>query len=166
MARPRLAAAAALALLLGAAPLAAQSPALAEQANTIDDASWLAGRWVGTGLGGEIEEVWSPPAGGQMIGTFALRREGRPIFYELMMIDRADQGIRLRVKHFNPDFTGWEERGASHAFAPRSAAPGDLRFDGLRYQREGEAMTATVRIQQRGASRPEEVVFRFRRAPL
>lgn len=140
--------------------------AVAAQTATIDDAAWLAGRWVGEGLGGQVEETWAPPQGGQMVGHFRLIRAGVPVFYELMLIDVGEGGLRLRVKHFNPDFTGWEERGASHAFTPRSAAPGDLRFDELRYQREGGTMTATVRIQQDGASRPDDVVFRFRRAPL
>lgn len=133
---------------------------------SIDDAAWLAGHWVGEGLGGQVEETWSPPQAGQMVGHFRLVRAGAPVFYELMLIDVQEGGLRLRVKHFNPDFTGWEERGAWHAFTPRSAAPDDLRFDGLRYERVGETMTATVRIQQERASRPENVVFRFRRTPL
>jgi hypothetical protein len=151
--------------VLAAVALAAmQAPAAAPV--SIDDAAWLAGRWVGEGLGGQVEETWAPPQGGQMVGHFRLTRAGAPVFYELMLIDVHAGGLRLRVKHFNPDFTGWEERGASHTFTPRSAAPGDLRFDGLRLQREGDNMTATVRTRQDGARHAEDITFRFRRAPL
>ncbi|HTU10271.1 MAG TPA: DUF6265 family protein [Allosphingosinicella sp.] len=142
-------------------------PAMAETPRapaSIEAAGWLAGRWVGEGLGGQVEESWAPPLGGQMVGHFRLVREGRPVFYELMLIDLHDGGLRLRVKHFNPDFTGWEARDASHVFPPRAAAPGDLRFDGLRYRLEGDVLVATVRIEQNG--RAEDVSFRLRRTPL
>lgn len=145
-------------LALPAAAVAQPAPA------TIDDARWLAGRWVGEGLGGQVEESWSPPAGGQMVGHFSLVRGGVPIFYELMLIDVHDGGLRMRVKHFGPDFAGWEARDASVVFSPVSAAPGDLRFDGLGYRLEGAALVATVRIGSDAAGRPEEAVFRFRRA--
>lgn len=152
---------AALALVFAQAPAPRAEPPAPV---SIEAASWLAGRWVGEGLGGQVEETWAPPQGGQMVGHFRLLRNGVPVFYELMLIDVHAGGLRLRVKHFNPDFTGWEERDASHAFMPRTAAPGDLRFDGLRYRLEGNAMIATVRIEQNG--RAQDVSFRFRRAPL
>ena len=131
---------------------------------SIDDAAWLAGRWVGEGLGGQVEESWAPPQGGQMVGHFRLVRNGAPVFYELMLIDVHEGGLRLRVKHFNPDFTGWEAGDASVAFPLRTASRGDLRFDGLRYRLERGALVATVRIEQNG--RAEDVSFRFRRTPL
>ena len=31
---------------------------------TLDDFTWIVGHWQGTGLGGESEEMWMPPAGG------------------------------------------------------------------------------------------------------
>ena len=74
-----------------AAPAQAQAPA------TIDSASWLAGRWVGEGLGGQVEESWAPAAGGQMVGYFQLVKGGRPSFYELLLLDSVPGGLRLRV---------------------------------------------------------------------
>ena len=38
------------------------SALLAFAAANIADASWLAGRWVGEGLGGRVEETWAPAA--------------------------------------------------------------------------------------------------------
>lgn len=150
-----------------ACALLALSPAEAQTTRpaTIDDAAWLAGRWVGEGFGGQMEESWSPPVGGQMIGHFRYWRDGQPQFYEIMMLDIAEGGVRMRVKHFNPDFTGWEERGEWHTFEPVLVSEGRLLFDGLDIQRQGEdRMVMSIRIR-RGETVTEEIL-RFQRAPL
>lgn len=139
-----------------AAPVAA--------AHTIDDAAWLAGRWVGEGLGGELEEVWSPPVGGQMVGHFRLVRDGAPVFYEIMLIDVIEGGVRMRVKHFNPDFVGWEEKDRWVTFEPVSASETELVFSSLSIRRE-RPDEMTMRLRIRYADGPREEVLRFRRAP-
>jgi hypothetical protein len=133
---------------------------------TIGDAAWLAGRWVGEGLGGSVEENWSPPQGGQMIGHFALLRDGRPIFYEIMLLEEHEGGLRMRVKHFNPDFVGWEEKDGWHAFEPIASGPDSLRFEGLWLRREGEELVATVTIRNRADNSVRDETLRHRRAPL
>ena len=127
-------------LALGLALAAAAQPG-------IGDASWLAGRWVGEGLGGEVEETWAPAAGEQMIGYFQLTKSGKPEFYEMMMIDVQPGGLRLRVKHFNADFTAWEDKGDWHSFEPISATPNLLKFKGLTIQRDGDHVTTTASIK-------------------
>ncbi|WP_310467530.1 DUF6265 family protein [Sphingomonas sp.] len=152
--------------------LATACPASAVAANTapapaakIADAAWLAGRWVGQGLGGEIEENWSPAADGQMVGHFQLTSGGKVKFYELEVIDEQPAGLRMRVKHFNRDFTGWEEKGGWHSFEPVSATPGVLKFRGLTLTREGaDAMTIGIMLKEDGKVREE--TLRLRRAPL
>lgn len=113
-------------------------PARAQEQTNIDDAAWLVGRWEGEGFGGRLEEVWSEPAGGQMVGHFRMLQEGRPAFYELMLIEEHEGGLRYRVKHFNPDFVGWEERDGFHEFGWVSASADQLEFDGLVLRRIGE----------------------------
>jgi len=154
-----------IAVALFAAGLTAQAQTPPAGAATIDDAAWLAGRWVGEGFAGQMEEAWAPPIGGQMIGHFRYWREGQPQFYELMMIDVVDGGLRLRVKHFNPDFVGWEDRDGWHSFEPVSATTDALTFDGLEIRREdADRMVMTIRTR-RGESVAEEIL-RFQRAPL
>lgn len=160
MHRPLLALAAA---VLIASPAAAQAPEPSPQA-TIADAAWLTGRWVGEGLGGVVEESWAAPYGKQMVGHFLLARDGQPAFYEIMLIDEHEGGLRLRVKHFNPDFTAWEERDGWHSFEPLSVAPGDLRFRGLRLRRGGEALIATVTLKGSDGT-VRDHVLRYRRVP-
>ena len=155
-------------LALAAAALAfaaAASPAQGPSAS-IDSAAWLAGRWVGEGLGGTIEEVWSPAYGGQMVGHFALIRDGAPALYELMLLDEQEAGLRLRVRHFNPDFTAWEDRGGWHSFEPETVEPGILRFTGFQLRREGEELLITITLRDRAGGVATDHVLRLRRAPL
>lgn len=134
-------------------------------AATIDAASWLAGRWVGEGFGGQMEESWAPPVGGQMVGYFRYWRDGQPQFYEFMLMDVVEGGVRMRVKHFNPDMVGWEDKGEWHAFEPVSAGPDALIFDGLEIRRDGaDRVVMTIQIC-RGEVVTSDVLT-FQRAPL
>jgi hypothetical protein len=151
-------------LCLASASVQAQ-PA-AQEPVTIEDAAWLAGRWIGEGLGGQVEETWAPPSGGQMAGHFRLTRDGKPVFYEFELIDEHDGGLRFRVKHFNPDFTGWEERDGWASFAFEGATSAGLRYRGLALRRVGaDGMEITIRIRHPDGRVVDEVL-RLRRAPL
>jgi hypothetical protein len=142
----------------------AHTPAVARAA-TIEDAAWLAGRWVGTGFGGQMEETWAPPVGGQMVGHFRYWRDGEPQFYEFLMMDVVEGGVRMRVKHFNPDMVGWEEKDGWVEFEPISVGPDALVFNGLVIRRESPArIVMTIRLRRGDVV--EEEVLRFERAPL
>ncbi len=143
-------------LAFAAAPAAAQ---------TIEDAAWLSGRWVGEGLGGSVEETWAPAAGGQMVGHFQLVKAGKPVFYEIMLLDSQPGGLRLRVKHFNPDFTGWEDKAVWHSFEPVAAEPDRLRFKGLELARDGDRLMVTVTLRGKDGTVVDHVL-KLRRAPL
>jgi hypothetical protein len=155
----------ALAAALLSAACAAQAQTEPARAVTIEDAAWLAGRWVGEGFGGQMEEAWAPPVGGQMIGHFRYWRDGQPQFYEFMVLDIAEGGLRMRLKHFNPDYTAWEDRETWTTFEPVSVSADELRFDGLIIRREAPdriVMTITIR---RGDVVSDDIL-RFQRAPL
>lgn len=150
------------AALCALASLAFAAPA---SALAIGDAAWLAGRWVGEGLGGSVEETWAPAAGGQMIGHFQLVKAGKPVFYEIMLIDAQPAGLRLRVKHFNPDFTAWEDKAVWHSFEPVAVEPDRLRFKGLVLARDGDRLIVTITLRGKdGAVQNHEL--KLRRAPL
>jgi hypothetical protein len=145
------------------------APAMARDAPspkaTIADAAWLAGRWTGEGLGGQVQEGISDPVNGQMVGYFTLSKGGKTAFHELILIEEHAGSLRVRVKHFTPGFVAWEEKGGAIDFPLVSAAPGDLIFDGLTFRRDGEdGLVITVRFKTAdGAGRDE--VLRYRRAP-
>lgn len=131
---------------------------------TIAAVAWLAGRWTGEGMGGAVEEMWSPAADGAMAGHFQLVREGRVVFYEIMQIAEVGAGLDFRVRHFNRDFTGWEDKNQMVTFPFVSAEANTVRFRGLVLERvSANAMTVTVTIRQRDGT-VNDVPFRFVRA--
>ncbi len=92
--------------LLGAA--AQEVGRVSEIKPSLDDLGWLTGSWYGEGLGGEIEEHWTPASGGTMLGAFRLVVEGELRVIEYMMITEEEDRIAYRFKHFRPDYTTWE----------------------------------------------------------
>ena len=100
----------------------------------VDDVAWLSGHWRGKGLGGTIEEFWSPPQGGTMVGTFKLMKADTVSMYELCAIVEENDRIAMWVKHFNPDFTGWEEKSDKVVFPLIRIEPGALYFEGLTFK--------------------------------
>ncbi len=155
--------------ILIAALLSLAAPAMARDAAppkaTIADAAWLAGRWTGEGMGGQVQEALSDPVNGQMVGYFTLSRDGKTAFHELILIEEHEGSLRVRVKHFSAGFVAWEEKDGAIDFPLVSAAPGDLAFKGLTFRRDGEdGLVITVRFRTAdGAGRNE--VLRYRRAP-
>lgn len=81
-------------------------------AASIEDVSWVAGHWTGQALGGIAEEVWSPPLGNGMMGMFKLVKGGEVAFYELLTIVEENGSLVLKLKHFDADLAGWEERAS------------------------------------------------------
>ncbi len=129
----------------------------------IADAAWLTGDWIGEGFGGVLEESWSAPAGAQMVGHFRMVQDGVPQFYEFLAIEEYEGGLRYRVKHFNPDLTGWEEKNEAHTFAFVSAMPDELHFDGLILRRTGPEASDHILTMRRGDGPPETVTLHYRR---
>ncbi len=61
------------------------------------DIGWLAGNWRGTMSGGQIEEVWTPSAGGVMMGIFRmLDPQGQALFYEFQVIEETASELASR----------------------------------------------------------------------
>lgn len=83
---------------------------------SIDQFDWMIGRWAAADGETRIEEIWSPPDGGIMMGVFRWLKAGEPSLYEFMLIKPGVAGLELRIKHFTPDLVGWEEKDASTAF--------------------------------------------------
>ena len=104
---------------------------------TLADMAWLAGSWMGEGLGGISEEMWSKPAGGAMMGTYRLIKDGKPVFYELLLITEENGSLAIKLKHFHADLRGWEERDASVRFPLVAKRDGRIYFDGMTFERIG-----------------------------
>lgn len=164
----------AIATLLLCSSLGAQEPFTANTlkrapdapapAATIDDVAWLAGSWAFEGLGGTGDEMWTEPAGGSMLGLFRLLQDGKPAFYELGTLDEVDGSLVLRIKHFNPDMSGWEEKAETVDFPLVAMSPEELAFEGLTFRRQGEDefVAFLAFVSGDGSTREERVLYRRR----
>ncbi len=129
---------------------------------SIDDFGFLAGVWRGTGMGGEVEETWTEPLAGSMVGTFKLVQGGEASFYELMVIAERGHTVDLRLKHFNADMTGWEEKDSFLTFSLVGVAENEARFGGLTYRLTDDDRLEVYLAMRRGGE-SHEVAFTFER---
>ena len=51
-----------------------------------------------------------------MQGIFTLSREGELTFSEAMTLVEEEGSLVLKVKHFTPEFVGWEEKDGFVSF--------------------------------------------------
>lgn len=123
---------------------------------------FLPGAWTGNGLGGTTDEVWLPPRDGQMLGVFRLVGGTMPRFSEILTIGRFDGRIELRLKHFDQQLHGWEEKADVVSFPFESSEPGRVAFRGLTFHDAGEDQLR-IELQLRNAERTWTEVFEFRR---
>jgi hypothetical protein len=159
--------------LLAAGPLAAQETRLAEEgktapAATIAEAQWLVGAWSGSGINGaEAHESWLAASGDTMVGTFVQETaEGTIMFTEHMYLMEQDGSLVVKLKHFNPDLTGWEEKDGMVTFRLVHAEPCALYFNALTYRCDGEGGMVVVVRMKSPKPEPQELVFRFRKVSV
>ena len=138
-------------------------PGTDRPAASISEAAWLAGRWVGEGLGATVEESWLPPSGGRMVGVFRLVRGDSVQFYELVTLVEEAGSLVLRLKHFAPDLAGWEERNESVDFPLVRRTTDTLWFDGLSIWRQGEDRMKIWVAMQPDEGEVREELFEYRR---
>ncbi len=126
----------------------------------IEDLDFLVGRWVGEAFGGTAEEAWTPILGGQMLGTFRLVQDGAPVFSEHMLLAVLDGRPALRLKHFDPQLVGWEEKDGFVEFDLLDAVPGrSAHLDGLTFIRSGDALDIYLALETPDGSRVEHLQF-------
>lgn len=61
-------------------------------------------------MGGAVDETFTAAAAGAMIGTFRLVVKNAVVFYQFLNLVEENGSLALRLKHFNADLTGWEEK--------------------------------------------------------
>jgi Domain of unknown function (DUF6265) len=123
--------------------------------------TFLSGRWASE-KGSEVqEESWSPVTGDSMIGSFRILQAGRPIFYEFWVVEMDANRPVLKLKHFNADLAGWEEKSASTKMPLISSSEDDAVFAeaggsvSLHYHRVGDMLTCTVHHVRNGKGSDE-----------
>jgi len=123
---------------------------------TLADMKWLAGHWTAPAFGGVGEELWSPAQAGSMMGMYRLIRDGKPVFYELLTIVEEGGSLMLRLKHFNADLTGWEEKNKTIDFPLVAMEEGAMHFEGMSFHPKGDALIVHLAISQKNGSMSEQ----------
>ena len=132
---------------------------------TINDIAWLAGHWKGTALGGVTEEIWSPPMANSMMGSYRLiKNDTLVVFYEIVTITEDNGSLTLKLKHFNKDLTGWEEKNEVREFKLVKKEKNKLWFEGMTFEVIDENnFQVFLAIQKRNGEVIEEV-FPYKKA--
>jgi len=127
----------------------------------LEAVAWIAGRWQGTGMGGQIEETWNPPQSGVMMGMFRFVGEDNT-FYELLTMIEQEETILLRLKHFDKDLKGWEEKDKTVEFKLVEITNSEVRFEGLTFRRI-DADTIHVFVVVSKGEKKNEIKFEYHR---
>jgi len=129
-----------------------------QQEATVETFKILEGSWTGEGLGGQFDELWMPARDNQMHGIFRLERDGKLVFTEYMSIMRDSIGYSMKIKHYSPDFTGWEEKDDAVDFRFIKKEGDWIYFSGLTIHRKGEDnLNIYVAFKQDDGSHKEEL---------
>ncbi|XBQ14791.1 MAG: DUF6265 family protein [Oceanicaulis sp.] len=149
------------AALLGAAAL--QAAPVEAQPDRIE-AGWLEGCWEGRGFGLPATECWMSAPSGRMTGMFQLLEEdGGQRFSEILIIDTFEDGPALRLKHFDAELKGWEEKDEFLSFPFVEQSENRLVFRGLEFRLEAEDRLV-IDLSMRRGGEPHVERFEFVRA--
>jgi rhamnogalacturonan acetylesterase len=125
---------------------------------TLDQLRFLCGRWVGRDASGETEEQWSPPANNTIMGMYREMSNGKTTFYEFFVISQEPDKLVLRMKHFDANLAGWEDKDKSLIFDVVSLSQNEVTFQSrddakpikLAYTRTNDKQLDAILIHERG----------------
>jgi hypothetical protein len=130
---------------------------------TIDEMKWLSGTWHGSGLGGTVEEIYSEPQDGVMMGMFRFLSKGKTVFYELITVAEEKESLIIRLKHFNRDLSGWEEKDKTVDFRFVKREKNRYYFEGMTFEAiDQQNLNIYLAIRQKDGTVREEI-FRYRK---
>ena len=107
---------------------------------TLSQIDWLTGYWVGTGLGGDCEELWMPAIDSGMHGVFRFTKAKALQFTEYMVIEARNETLTVRLKHFGRGVNPWEEKDKWVEFPLVKVEGQTVWFNGLTYARRGDEL--------------------------
>jgi hypothetical protein len=93
-------------LALAVSPEAAH----AQSAPDVDQLAFITGHWTRTTDGMHVEQVFLPPEGGTMVGMQRRTQEDATLVSYFFIIQQTEDGIICRFKHFENDYTTYEDR--------------------------------------------------------
>jgi len=130
---------------------------------SITDVSWISGHWSGEAFGGKVEEIWSPPTGESMMCAFKLVKDDKVQFYEICTISEENGSLMLRIKHFNPDLKGWEEKDETVDFPLVRITDTRIYFSGFTFEKVSDDELNIYVLTSQEPGNEKEVKFNYRR---
>ncbi|MCH8913064.1 MAG: hypothetical protein IIA33_05790 [Planctomycetes bacterium] len=121
---------------------------------TVQQLAWISGAWDGKGLGGTVEEHWTKPGGGSLVGVFRLiGADDKMQVCELLMIEQRGKHVVYSFRHFGPGNKPWEELDKPLVFDLIRLTPNEAVFESsvqtdpkrLTYTRTDD--TLAIRVQ-------------------
>lgn len=109
----------------------------------VENLSWIAGHWIGKVGDDDVEEVWTQPSHGSLLGMFRWFRAGDIRVIEIITIANFDDATCMKFKHLDAGLTSWEGQDETTDFILVEATPNHAAFleDGkeqwLVYERNG-----------------------------
>jgi hypothetical protein len=147
--------------ILLAAALLLLSATLAAEAMTTADLAWLGGHWSHEQNESWVEETWSDPRGGLMLGTNRGGKGGLARGFEFLRIHAGADGTLTYWASPNgapPTPFSLSEASATHAVFVNPDHDYPVRIE---YRRDGDTLTATIS----GAEGARPMSWTFTRRP-
>lgn len=94
-----------------------------------------------------------------MIGTFRFWEKGKLVFSEFMNIIQDGETFSMKLKHFNPDLSPWEEKEHWTTFRLVEMGEKVVWFSGLTMERTGDDMILQLVLTENGKQSIEEFKY-------
>ena len=95
------------------APTPQQALTATAQLPTLDQFSWLEGRWCGEWGSRVAEQTWLEPKAGEIAGLFRVIEREKTLVLELFSIVEKPEGIQFYLRHLTPELLPWEKSNAT-----------------------------------------------------
>jgi hypothetical protein len=126
---------------------------------TLEDLGWLSGCWEGREGDAVLEEIWSKPAGGAMLGLSRKYKGNRTLTYEFM---------QLREENGHLVFLPQPQGGTRVSFPLKDAFGAKFTFENLQhdfpqrviYEKKGQLLLAAIEGTLKGNTEREEFQMR------
>lgn len=140
--------------------------ALAQVKADVSQLAFFAGEWRGKMDWGDIEEYWSEPMGNNMMCSFRCLSEGKPVFYEFVVIELKAGVPIMKLRHFNPGNIAWEDKDNPYEYTLVELTKTKCVFESadkktrLGYERKGpEKLVATLEQEKNGQVERTEFIY-------
>ena len=93
-----------------------------------------------------------------MQGIFTLSKDGSLSFSEAMTLVEEEGSLILKVKHFTPEFVGWEEKEDYVSFPLVKLGENEAYFRGLTFRRKGaDELSIYIVLTSKGERTEHEI---------